>query len=124
MAFSDLVYDLEKLSEQLTDIFGGNEENFNETAVGLVGKYYETLGFDSFRDDYYLFDSGYSEEFGVQQTRERIMKKTKKQMLDDIGFTTAMILEFVDLEYRYNSLEATVGMTITKNLLLKKAIIK
>ena len=52
------------------------------------------------------------------------MKKTKKQMLDDIGFTTAMILEFVDLEYRYNSLEATVGMTITKNLLLKKAIIK
>lgn len=123
MAFSDLVYDLEELSEQLTDIFGyGNEENFNETAVGLVGKYYETLGFDSLRDDYYLFDSGYSEEIGVQQTRERVMRKTKKQMLDDIGFTMALILQFTDLEYRYNSLEATVGIFKDENIKMLKLV--
>ena len=117
------MYDLENLSEQLTDIFGyGNEENFNETAVGLVGKYYETLGFDSYREDYFEFDSEYMEEVGVQKSRERIMRKTKKQMLDDIGFTMALILQFTDLEYRYNSLEATVGIFKDENIKMLKLV--
>ena len=50
------------------------------------------------------------------------MRKTKKQMLDDIGFTMALILQFTDLEYRYNSLEATVGIFKDENIKMLKLV--
>ena len=57
-SFSDLEYEAEHLCEKFYEMYGYSddpEREFNDMTVSLIGKYFQLLGFDSYRDDYFAF---------------------------------------------------------------------
>lgn len=119
MTFSDLDYEIERLYEKLNEMYGYHddpERDFNDVTVALIGEWFDILGFDSYREDYFSFDSCYMEEVAVEESQKRVMRKTKKELLDEIGKTMAFIIKYIDIKTRYESMKATVDIFRDENV--------
>ena len=124
-SFSDLEYEAEHLCEKFYEMYGYSddpEREFNDITVSLIGEWFQILGFDSYRDDYFAFDYSYLEEVAIEESQKRTLRKTKKQMLDDIGLTMAFLLKFSELQYRYESMKATVDIFRDENIAVLKLV--
>lgn len=125
LQFSDLEYDIENLQNQFDEMFGYSddpERDFNDVTVALIGKWFSLLGFDECRGDYFELDSEYFEERGTEESQKRVMRKTKKEMLESIGLTMAFLLKFADVEYRYRTMEATFNIFRDENIRMLKTV--
>ena len=91
MTFTDLDVEIERLYESFEEMYGYRddpEKEFNDVTVALIGEWFRILGFDSYREDYFGFESHYLEGISVEESQKRIMRKTKKDMLElfmDLG---------------------------------------
>lgn len=125
LQFSDLEYDIENLQNQFDEMFGYSDDpgrDFNDVTVALIGKWFSLLGFDECRGDYFELDSEYFEERGTEESQKRVMRKTKKEMLESIGLTMAFLLKFADVEYRYRTMEATFNIFRDENIRMLKTV--
>ena len=119
LSFSDLDYEIERLYEKLDEMYGYHddpERDFNDVTVALIGEWFDILGFDSFREDYFVFDTRYMEEIAVEESQKRVMRKTKKELLDEIGKTMAFLLKYIDVKSRYEYMKATVDIFKNENI--------
>lgn len=119
MTFSDLDYEIERLYEKLNEMYGYHddpERDFNDVTVALIGEWFDILGYDSFREDYFAFDNCYMEDVALEESQKRVMRKTKKELLDEIGKTMAFIIKYIDIKTRYESMKATVDIFRDENV--------
>ena len=125
LQFSDLEYDIENLQNQFDEMFGYSddpERDFNDVTVALIGKWFSLLGFDAYREDYFELSDDYFENLGTEECQKRVMRKTKKEMLESIGLTMAFLLKFSDVEYRYRTMETTLNIFRDENIRMLKTV--
>ena len=119
MTFSDLDSEVERLYESFEEMYryeDDPERKFNDMTVSLIGEWFKLLGFDSYRNDYFSFDNPISEEVAADESRKRIMRKTKKEILDEIGLTMALIIRYIDIKSRFECMRATIDIFQNKNI--------
>lgn len=119
MTFTDLDAEIERLYESFEEMYGYRgdpEKEFNDVTVALIGEWFRILGFDSYREDYFGFESHYLEDIPVEESQKRIMRKTKKEMLDDIGKAMAFLIKYIDVKSRYEYMKAAVDIFRNENI--------
>lgn len=119
MTFTDLDAEIERLYESFEEMYGYRddpEKEFNDVTVALIGEWFSILGFDSYREDYFGFESHYLEDFSVEESQKRIMRRTKKEMLDEIGRTMAFLIKYIDVKSRYEYMKAAVDIFQNENI--------
>lgn len=119
MTFSDLDSEVERLYESFEEMYryeDDPERKFNDMTVSLIGEWFKLLGFDSYRNDYFSFDNPISEEVAADESRKRIMRKTKKEILDEIGLTMALIIRYIDIKSRFECMKATIDIFQDENV--------
>ena len=125
LQFSDLEYDIENLQNQFDEMFGYSddpERDFNDVTVALIGKNFRLWGFDEYREDYFELSDDYFEELATGEAQKRVMRKTKKEMIESIGLTVAFLLKFADVEYRYRTMETTLNIFRDENIRMLKTV--
>lgn len=120
MAFADLEAKVEMLQEAIDEQYD-LEEYFNDCTVALIGNRYETIGYDSYQEDYYSL-TGYERELANTEAGKRICRWTKVDMLAKIGQCMGTLLAYIDLRQSYDYLKATMDILRGDNLSLIKAI--
>jgi len=125
MAFTDLNAELQKFYETLNydawvpDCF---DELFPASGCGdAFGGY---SGYDEYEGDYFGLEPF---EYGVaeKEAEKRILRLTKKELLEAVGACLRIYSQFVGLKYRYDCLSASLDILREKNvriLQLVKAI--
>ena len=124
-SFSDLDYEVERLINNFDEMYGDQDEpekEFNDMTVALLGDWFKLLGFDAYRDDYFEFDYVYETENAVEESEKRIMRKTKQQILNDVGLTMSLVLRYIDLKTRYDYLKATIDIFRDENVAVIKLV--
>jgi hypothetical protein len=119
MTFSDLYSEVERLYESFEEMYryeDDPERKFNDMTVSLIGEWFKLLGFDSYRNDYFSFDNPISEEVAADESRKRIMRKTKKEILDEIGLTMTFIIRYIDIKSRFECMKATIDIFQDENV--------
>ena len=56
------------------------------------------------------------EEIAVEESKKRVMRKTKKELLDEIGKTMAFIIKYIDIKDRFDSMRAAVDIFRDENV--------
>lgn len=86
MAFAELENNAFKLAEAIENpVFEEAEEEYDDCTVSLVGDIYNLIGYDTYEKDYYKLTS-YESEYATSEAGKRLMRKTKADMLNTIGF--------------------------------------
>lgn len=109
MMFADLAADAYRLSAQLYND-GFNQQDYDDVTVAMVGEMYRLVGFDSYELDYYGLCGSYEEEWAQDESRKRLMGKTKKDLLDCVKRSWCIFLAAFDLDQRYQHLKATMDI--------------
>lgn len=114
MAFSDLAGQLESLAEDLRSEYIPDcfDDLFPAVGADYFGGY---LGFDEYDQDYFNL-APY--EYGVAEksAEKRILRMTKKELLEVVGACLKVYTPYVALQYRYDCLEASLKILQEKNL--------
>lgn len=124
-SFTDLDYEIENLLQQFREMFGYRDEperDFNDMTVSLLGDWFTIIGFDAYREDFFPFDYNDLEKYALEESQKRIMRKTKKEILDNIGLVMALILRYFDIKTRYDYLKATIDIFKDENTAFLKLV--
>ena len=107
MRFSDLTYRCDRLREALFE----NEvnEHFDDFFVGLLGRAYEVVGFDSFEEDYFHLTM-YENQFANETSKKRLMSMTKEQLIATAGQCVGTFVAFLDVRTEYDCLKSTLDI--------------
>lgn len=117
MAFADLEALARELSEQIEDLGSWKDDfpqHFDDCTVALLGNRYNTIGFDTYEEDYYSLCS-YESEMASTEAGKRLMRLTKAEMISQIGQCVGITLAFFDLERQYDYLKATMDILRGEN---------
>lgn len=122
-AFSDLEADCERLQSALNELGWKlndyDEDNdveraFDNMTVALIGNRYRLVDYDDFERDYYSL-AGYESKLAETEAGKRVMRMTKKEMLATIGNCMGILLAYMDLQYKFDRLKATLDILQDKN---------
>ena len=128
-AFSDLETDAERLSDALReygwhidrddgeeddDEYTAVERAFDDMTVALIGNRFRLVGFDDYEMDYFSL-AGYESSLAETEAGKRVMRMTKKEMLSTIGNCMGILLAYMDLQYKFDRLKATMDILQDKN---------
>lgn len=83
------------------------EREYNDCTVALVGELYKLVGYDSYEEDYYGLTS-WDREYAEEESGKRLMRKTKAEMLNTIGYNMRLFLGYQNLKQQYEHLKATI----------------
>ena len=119
MSFSDLTFKAEQLYDAIHE--SCVEEYFDDCTVGLLGNQYNSVGYDSFEEDYYSL-TRYEEELAYTESGKRLMRKTKEEMISIIGQCFGIVIAYLDLRQSYDYLKATFDILRDDNLSILKMI--
>lgn len=119
MAFTDLdgkAYQLiERLQEDLI------REDYDDCTVALIGNRYESVGYDSYEEDYFHLTS-YEAELAQTEAGKRLMRHTKAEMISTFGQCLGTLIAFLDLRQQYDYLKAAMDVLRDENTSLLKLI--
>lgn len=129
-AFSDLEADCTRMQENLMQLgwkFSNYEDEyddddeakgielaFNDMTVALIGNRYNLVGFDDYEMDYFSL-TGFDKRNAETTAAKRVMRMTKKEMLENIGGCMGIVLAYMDLQYKFDRLSATMDILQDKN---------
>lgn len=102
-AFAELCADCEKLTDMFYEF---DSEDFDDCSVALIGNRFNLIGYDDYEEDYFNLCS-YEEGLAYSEAGRRVLRRTKQEMLIEIGHTLGCILAFQNVEYKYLYLKAT-----------------
>lgn len=122
MLFSDLYVACDRLTEKMNHsyVYGENNE-FDDCAVALLGNSYKLAGFDTYEQDYFDLDP-FDSEMAHTEARKRLARKTKSELISSIGQFVEIMLEYYDIKSEYNNLEAIFDFLRGENGEISKAI--
>lgn len=119
MAFTDLdgkAYQLiERLQEDLI------REDYDDCTVALIGNRYQSVGYDSYEEDYFHLTS-YEAELAQTEAGKRLMRHTKAEMISTFGQCLGTLIAFLDLRQQYDYLKAAMDVLRDENTSLLKLI--
>ena len=105
-AFSELVADCERLSELFYEF---DSEDFDDCSVALIGNCFNLVGYDGYEEDYFSLCS-WDSELAYSEAGRRVLRRTKQEMLQEIGHTLGVILAFQNVQYKYLYLKSTFDL--------------
>lgn len=108
MMFADLQAECEQMEADLEQEYVPEcfDEFFAATyshSMGLM------MGYDSYEQDYYGLDS-WETEHGTEEARARMMRMTKKELLDVAKYCIKIFIAYEGLRSRYESLKAALDI--------------
>lgn len=120
MAFCDIAGTAEQLYDALND-YGCeiDSQTFDDCTCALIGNRYSMVGFDDFEEDYYSL-CRYDSERAISEAGERLMRKTKKDMIATIGQCVGIAMAYQDLRLKFEYLKAAMEVQMGINLDLLK----
>ena len=121
MAFSEISADAESLFDNISS-YGADidEDTYNDCTCALIGNRYNMVGYDSLETDYFAL-CRYESRLAETEAGERLMRKTKKDMLSTIGQCVGIAMAYQDLRLRFDYLKAAMDVQLGINLDLLKA---
>lgn len=114
MAFADLEGKTERLLECLQDWTAPTEEVWDDCTVGLLGRRYQVVGYDTEEEDYVAL-TNWGAEYATEQSIQRITRMTKKELIDTVGQCVGILLAYWDLRQQYDYLAATLDILRDQN---------
>ena len=113
MEFADLEAECSMMWDDLNDI--NDYEIFDDifTAIGGTDQGGGLLGWDSYEQDYYSLDL--PAEWSESESTKRLERLTKKELLENVGFSFKIFMAFMGLQSRYESLSATMLLIRDQN---------
>lgn len=102
-AFAELCADCEKLTDMFYEF---DAEDFDDCSVALIGNRFNMVGYDDYEEDYFSLCQ-FDERLAYEEAGRRVLRRTKQEMLTEIGHTLGCILAFQNVEYKYLYLKAT-----------------
>ena len=67
------------------------------------------LGYDSYEQDYYPLE-WWESEYAESESRKKMLRLTKHQILDRVGKALAIIANYISIKYRYDCLETSINV--------------
>lgn len=110
MAFADLCAECEKMFEDMDEEW--IPECFDIFFVAAAGE--DLLGYDSFEGDYYGL-SNYESELAAKESREKLKRLTKDELIDASRQCFAIYQAYIGLRTRYDSLQAAIDILRDQN---------
>ena len=120
IAFSDLDAELQHFHSDFDDWREVIETCFDIFFVGIKagrithGGY---LGYDNFEGDYYGL-TGLSIELAEEVGAEKVLRMTKKEILEAAGMCFTVAMNYISLKSRYDNLKAAIDILRDKNTAL------
>lgn len=124
MTFTALESEAAQLRECLDEILSfeeNAEQSFNDMSVALIGNRFRTVGFDDYEADYFSLTS-YEQNLAQTEAGKRMMRKTKAEMLTDIGHCIGLILAFQNVQMQYEYIKATIDIFKNENNSILKIV--
>ena len=119
LAFSDLAAEVEQFRSDFDDWREIIDTCFDIFFVGIkagnVGGGY--LGYDDFEGDYYGLHN-IEIELAEQAGADKVMRMTKKEILEAAGMCFTVAMNFISLRSRYDNLKAAIDILRDKNTAL------
>ncbi|MCL2215796.1 MAG: hypothetical protein FWB91_02120 [Defluviitaleaceae bacterium] len=102
-SFSDLEAKCESLHDALCDTH--ITEYFDDFLVGVLGKSYEMVGFDTFQEDYYSLVE-LEPAFAEKEAGKRLSRLTKNELLAAAGQCMGIFWAFLDIRHSFDCLKS------------------
>lgn len=115
MMFSDLCADCERMQEDLHDTYVG--EHFNDffVSIGSGDSGGGLLGWDSYEQDYFGLETAYEDRVAVEESRKRIMRLTKEQIIEAADICFKVSSAYIGIQHRYDCLKAAIDILRDEN---------
>ena len=115
-AVYDWRFDTEEYDDCTLGLIGLSDREYDDATVALAGDRFDLLGYDTYERDYYALIGGrYMKEYTMDASANRLMQKTKADMLETIRRAWGVFLAFFDLDQRYIHLQATMDILRGEN---------
>ncbi|MCD8371812.1 MAG: hypothetical protein LUD27_00730 [Clostridia bacterium] len=119
IAFSEMEGKAYRLQEQMDRMIDDNygvdmEQYFNDCTVALLGNRYNLVGYDYYEEDYQSLTQ-YEQELADEGAQERLMRKTKKEIISTISQCIGLLLAFYDILQDYDVLSLTMDVLKGEN---------
>lgn len=113
MAFADLCSECETMFEDMEDEYV--PDCFNDFFVAIRSESYGggLLGFDEYEGDYFGIDLPPS--FSENESGKRVMRLTKKELLEAAGACLKVYTSYLGLKSRYDDLKAAMDILRAQN---------
>lgn len=120
MDFADLEAELGMFQSDLNDIYVGEYFDLLFPAIGAdyAGGF---LGYDEYEGDYFGLQP-YEYEYAESEAAKKLMKLTKKELLDVVGQCLKIVHSYIGIRYRYDCLEAAIEILRGENMDRIKAV--
>lgn len=120
MDFTDLEAELEMFQSDLNDIYVGEYFDLLFPAVGAdyAGGF---LGYDEYEGDYFGLQP-YEYDYAEDEAAKKLMRLTKKELLDVVGQCLKIVHSYIGIRYRYDCLEAAIEILRGENMDRIKAV--
>ena len=111
MAFSTLDADCYQMIEDLDNQW--IPECFDDFFAGIAqGK---MIGYDSYEGDYFGLDDGYETELAQRESRERLKRYTKDQLIDAYRACFRVAVNYMAIRSRYDGLKSYIDILNGQN---------
>lgn len=117
LAFSHLEAKADELFEMIYELCRYEDDFgqvYDDCTVALIGNRYQTIGYDSFEEDYYAL-TGYEPGLAQTESGKRLMRRTKAEIISIIGQCFGILIAFLDLRQQYDYLKATFDILRDEN---------
>lgn len=122
MLFSDLSADCATLESRINDEY--ISESFDDFFTGIAFKGnlpFNILGYDSYENDYFSL-TRYESELSASESGKRLKRLTKDELIAAAGQCFGLAVAFLDLEYKYDYLKATMDVLRGENGAILKVV--
>ena len=118
--FKILAAELSSDCERLLDAISyGVNEHFDAFFVSLAmegrSPQYRMLGYDTVEMDYFAFLNDYEEELAEKEAIKRLKRMTKDELLKTAGKCFRVVLAYLDIREKVNSLGAVIDIITDEN---------
>lgn len=117
LAFSHLEAKADELFETIYELCRYEDDFgqvYDDCTVALIGNRYQTIGYDSFEEDYYAL-AGYEQGLAQTESGKRLMRRTKAEIISTVGQCFGILIAFLDLRQQYDYLKATFDILRDEN---------
>ncbi len=114
MSFAELGNDIERLQEDLEGYGFPEEDDVNDYLAPIVPASVKMYGYDAVEGDYVPLDS-YEREAACRAASERLIRKTKKELIALGHDVLGAIVSYMAIKYRFDSLSAAADVLMERS---------
>ncbi len=110
-SFSALSADIERVQSEMDDIW--LPDWFDDFLAACNPNGTEMMGYDSYEEDYFSLGS-YETEAACRCAKDRIIRKTKNEIIDAAHIVIGVIVQYMSIKYRFDSLSASFDVLMDR----------